>query len=379
MFTLLTNLDRRYIEPLVITPAEGVLARRFREAGIPVYILSTPSILDVFGKQILRYSIVKKIHVAWELIKYNMKVCRFLRGIHADLIYVNDLRALIYAGLAARLARLPVVWYLRADERIKFVTAFGVRVANVVITICNMKEAFTPYELKKYSHKFKVLHTGFDFNPFTNLDFARAREDVRRELQISLDAKVVGLVGSITPRKGHDLLIEAAPKIISRIPNVHFLFVGDAVEGYVDFIRSLKEKLNALNLTSRFHWAGFREDIERLYAAMDVLVLPSRSEGLPRTVIEALAAGLPVVCSDVGGVREIVTSRDIGYIIEKDDPVQLANTVVEVLTNHNLHTSSARVTRQNFVFQRFSIQSYISGFMCVIDDLLKVRWEKRDE
>ncbi|MBE0449166.1 MAG: hypothetical protein IBX64_13920, partial [Actinobacteria bacterium] len=118
MFTLIANLDRYYFEPYVITTAESIFARRFREAGINVHVLPMASMANMFGKRILHYPWWKKILVAAELLRYNFHAFRWLHSRKIDVVYANDIRALLYVGLTSRLMRLMLVWCVRGDERL---------------------------------------------------------------------------------------------------------------------------------------------------------------------------------------------------------------------------------------------------------------------
>jgi glycosyltransferase involved in cell wall biosynthesis len=365
MHTLVTNLDKERFSPFVVTTAEGELSKRFAESDIPVAIIPLAPIANVFGKQILRYSIWRKFRVGFEILKFNLRSFRWLRMNDINVVYVNDLRSLFYTGLAARLLRLPVVWYVRADERYSTLFGWASKLSTMIILIAKgVENAFTDKELRDHARKIHVLHTGFEVQalPATN----EAAQSLRQKLGFSQNDKLIGLVGSITPRKGQDILVEAAPGIVESISNAHFLIIGDVTEGYDDYEVDLKKRVRDLELEQNFHWLGYRTDIKDLYSILDLLVLPSRFEGLPRTVVEGLAAGRPVIASDAGGAREIIIGEDFGKIIEKEDPKALKDAVITFLQEPDREEEKS-VLRNQHVRDHFSISAYIEGFTKLIE------------
>jgi glycosyltransferase involved in cell wall biosynthesis len=151
--------------------------------------------------------------------------------------------------------------------------------------------------------RFRVLYYGIELTPFQE---PISREDVRGELGIPLDAPVVGHVGRFVQAKNHDFLMEIAGEILSRRPEIHFLLVGDG-----PLRPNIEAKARAMGLSGNMHFVGNRRDVPRLMrGAMDVFVLPSLWEGLPVTLIEAQAAGLRCIFSDViTGEANILTGQ----------------------------------------------------------------------
>jgi glycosyltransferase involved in cell wall biosynthesis len=139
--------------------------------------------------------------------------------------------------------------------------------------------------------RIQVVHCGIDLHPFEE---PVAREEVRAELGIPLNATVVGHVGRFVPAKNHRFLLEIADEIAKRRPDIHFLLVGDG-----PLRPDIEARAGAMGFNGNMHFAGSRTDVPRLMCGgMDVFVFPSVWEGLPITLIEAQAAGLPCIVSD---------------------------------------------------------------------------------
>lgn len=153
-----------------------------------------------------------------------------------------------------------------------------------------------------------------------------ARERVRRELGIASSSPVIGIIGRLVPEKGHDTLLRAMRRVVEELPDARLLVIGDGPG------RAGCERLaQRLGIAGAVHLLGFRDDVPELLAAVDLVAMPSRREGLPFTAIEAMAAGRPIVASDTGGLPEIVEHERSGLLVEPGDVSALAEAVVRVL------------------------------------------------
>lgn len=177
--------------------------------------------------------------------------------------------------------------------------------------------------------KLTVIYNGIDTRRFDNQQYTPGGlEDLRASLDPPEDPIFVTTVARLHPQKGHKYLIRAASDIVAEFPNTLFLFVGEGEEK--DNIRKL---INELNLSHHFRLLGVRKDVPDLLALSKLFVLPSLYEGMPNAVLEAMAARLPVVASDVDGISEVVLDGETGYLVPKKNPRQLKEKIVELITN----------------------------------------------
>lgn len=166
-----------------------------------------------------------------------------------------------------------------------------------------------------------VIHSAIDVHRFDPDRVSGAT--ARRAFGIE-DGWCIGLVGRLSAEKGHEVLLRALPKVLAAEPRAVALFVGTG-----DREASLRREVDGGPLRDRVRFAGFREDIPELIAAMDVLVAPSRSlEASPAVVKEGMAMGRPVIASDVGGVAEILRDGVDGWLVPPGDPEALADALV---------------------------------------------------
>lgn len=174
--------------------------------------------------------------------------------------------------------------------------------------------------------RIEVIHNGVDVPVFDAAFIAQARADLRAELGLAPNDQIVLTLARLAPNKGHRYLIGAMPEVIRQFPNVHFVFAGAPDEQ-----AALEQLADALNARDRLHILGFRTDGPRLLAGSDVFALPSLGEGLPLSVIEALAAGLPMVATRVGGTPEIIRHGENGLLVPPADADALQDALLSVL------------------------------------------------
>jgi glycosyltransferase involved in cell wall biosynthesis len=192
--------------------------------------------------------------------------------------------------------------------------------------------------------QWNVIQLGFDLDAFAAAVDDAVRADARRALGIDAHVPTVTIVGRLTAIKQHDLFLRVARAVHDRDASVRFLIVGDGE------LRGGLERLTAdLGLADVVRFLGWRKDLATVYAATDVCVLTSRSEGTPVALIEALASGVPVVSTDVGGVRDVVDSPLAGRIARDGDVDALASAVVASLVPAGRAPDLRRARRRSMV------------------------------
>jgi len=153
------------------------------------------------------------------------------------------------------------------------------------------------------------------------------RAPTRAQLGLSNTVPVVLTVARLTEQKGHSTLIDAVPRVLERMPECRFLLVGTG-----PLENAIRAAVLRHGIETSVSFLGYREDVPHLMAAADLLVLPSRFEGLPLVVLEAMAAGLPVIATRVCGTDQAIVNRVTGVLIPPDDPVDLAKAITELLS-----------------------------------------------
>ncbi|MBA3769074.1 MAG: glycosyltransferase family 4 protein [Blastocatellia bacterium] len=179
--------------------------------------------------------------------------------------------------------------------------------------------------------QFRTIYSGMELDWFLNAKFDS--DAVRQEFGIPLDAPVVGKIARLFALKGHDQLMDAAPEIVKRVPDVRFFLIGDG-----NLLEHLEARATAYGIRENFVFAGLidRNRIPEMISAMDVVVHTSLREGLARVLPQSLAMGKPCVSFDVDGAREVVINDYTGYLVEAFDSEGLADSVARLLADPKL-------------------------------------------
>jgi glycosyltransferase involved in cell wall biosynthesis len=211
--------------------------------------------------------------------------------------------------------------------------------------------------------QYRVIPLGFDLKDLIAID-ENARRGARISLGISADAHVVSTVGRLTAIKQHRLFLDAASRIAQRDSAALFLIAGDG-----ELRGQLEAAARTLGFGDRVRFLGWRRDVATIHAATDVFLLTSRNEGTPVALIESLAAGVPAVATDVGGVRDVVDSSEVGMLAPFGDADALADAVCVLLPDaQRRRTMGAR--GRSAVIARYGVDRLLNDIEALYRDLL---------
>ena len=169
--------------------------------------------------------------------------------------------------------------------------------------------------------------------------------------------RIVAAVGNIRHVKGHDLLVQAARVVTARFPDVHFSIAGSVLEA--EYMEGLQRMVSEYGISDRFQFCGAVSDIRAHLDDASVFVLPSRSEGFSNALVEAMAAGLPVVATDVGGNAEAVENGASGLIVPSEDVSALIEAITIILENPSRAQAMGEAGRE-IAAQKFSMEAMVS-------------------
>jgi glycosyltransferase involved in cell wall biosynthesis len=190
-----------------------------------------------------------------------------------------------------------------------------------------------------------MIADGRDLSQFR----AGNRERVRQELGVGPDTPLVGMAARITSMKGQDVFLQMAARIKKQIPAARFLLVGSTLPLHrADecYLSDLQKLARDLGLEKDVVWAGYREDMPDVLAAMDCFAHPSRRGAFVSVLIESMASGLPIVASDVDGIPECVGRDGAGILLPPGDPAAWAEAVVRILTDRSVSSSLSERARE---------------------------------
>ncbi len=352
------NLDR--FAPVVACHHKGALYDEIKSIpGLSIIPLnfgtrdSQAARAGLAGKVVAAISLAQSVLCALRLMWLIKR--RGINVIHTN----NTVRAVLITNLISRLTGVPYIYHAHSALHDHPVQRKGAREADCLLA--NSEYTATTYaSAGVIAERCTVIYNGVDTEEFTP-EYQSAK--LRTELNIDKNVALVGLIGRLTPSKGQEELVKAAPSVVAAVPNVKFLFVGDDSifdnnQGYAD---RLKAMIRERGLEDRFIFTGFRRDLRDIYAALDVVLMPSNApEGLGMVAIEGMAMGRPVITSDAGALPE-VTKGGSGVSVPAGNYQALGEALINVLTDSKIAENLAVQGRKK-VEQVFSMKQFNPAF-----------------
>ena len=366
-------LAARGIHTLAVLPDEpGNAAARLRGAGIDVVTLPLHR---------LRSTRNPTVHAALvtALIPEVLALRRLIRRHGVDLVQVGGL-VNPHAAIAAALCRKPVVWQV-LDTRTPWPVTLGammaVRALGAVVMSTGTKILG---QMPLGPGSLPVV----PFFPPVDPDRFRASPKQRAALRIRwaipADAPVVGCVANINPQKGILELIESFRLVRDRFTSARLIIVGAEYDTHQEYSAAIRTRIAALGMREGVDVMilGERSDVDELLPCMDVVALAAarRSEGTPTALIEAMACGIPVVATDVGGISDIVDDGRTGRLVPPDRPDVLGAALIEILTNPDQARAMGVAARQQ-VLDTFSIDRCVEAHINAYSMALATRPSRR--
>jgi glycosyltransferase involved in cell wall biosynthesis len=290
----------------------------------------------------------------------DLAACRELHEIfrreRPSIVHTHSSKAGILGRVAARLAGVPVIIHTVHgfgfhDEQPWPARAFLVALERAVAPLTTRFIAVSRANIERgirlgifQRHRVALIRSGIRIAEFESAgrDPALAHGDVlRRELGLAGRGPIVGMVACLKPQKSPVAFVEVAARVAAAVPEAVFVIVGDG-----DLRPSVQARAEALGLRDRLHLLGWRRDVPRIMASLDVLVLTSLWEGLPRVIPEAIAAGVPVVATGVDGTADILEDGVTGFVRPPRDLEGLASSVTRLLLEPGLGKAVAARARK---------------------------------
>ena len=326
------------------------LLERLRKEGYDVHVACSPGphlpSLEEEGYSVHPIPIARKV-APLSNVQSLWRLYRLMRRERFDIVHVHTPVAAALGRIAAKLARVPIVVYTahgfyfhelmsRWKQRliISVERALGQWCTDLLLTQ-SVEDADTAVR-EKIAAKERVVWIGNGVDPQR---FVRMpSEALRARLGFTPKNRVIGFVGRLVREKGVVELFEAMARVATQFPEARLLVVGDTLKSDRDTqtIARLNRIITSERLDDVVRFTGFRDDIPDLLAIMDVFVLPSHREGMPRTILEAMAAGKPVVATNIRGCREEVVDEVTGLLVPVCDSDALAEAILRILSDEAL-------------------------------------------
>lgn len=330
----------------------GPQLRAFRDAGYEVIGASAPG---PFVAELESWGIEHRplAHATRAMAPHRdaaalAELYRLFRDLRPAVVHTHNPKPGVYGRLAARAARVPAVvntvhglYALPEDSWRKRTVVYSLeRLAargSDAELVQNPEDIDTLLRIGVPSSKVRLLGNGVDLDRFTLPD-PTVRAEVRAELGVGPDTVVCGVVGRLVWEKGYREVFAAARRLRTTAPDVLVVVVGPDDPQKADGVDAAAI---AAAEADGVRFLGMRDDVERLYAGMDLYVLASYREGFPRSAMEAAASGLPVVATDIRGCRQVVESGRTGLLVPVRDAVALGEAIATIADDADLRRAMA--------------------------------------
>jgi glycosyltransferase involved in cell wall biosynthesis len=334
-YTVAANLHTdKFTSLMCAIDQGGALEPEIQNQAIPYFVMNRRAGFD--------------IGLIWRMV-------RLFRSQKVDVVHTHHFNQLLYSVVAAKLtgARL-----YHMEHSIEYLKSKKLRLAlrllsffcDKVIAIGGDGEEFLRTRVKISERKLSVIRAGV--NPEL---YCETKRQARAALALDENAKVAVIVARLFPEKNHLMLLEAFANVTRRIENARLLIVGEGSER-----AAIEQKIRALNLETAVQVLGVRRDVPRLLAAADLFVLSSDREGLPIAVLEAMAAGKPVVATAVGDLPTVVQDGETGRLVEAKNSSAFATAIIEILGDLALSSKMGAAAKR--AVDDYSLQSMIEKF-----------------
>lgn len=330
VFYLLRGLKEKGVDNLLVCPTGSAIAEKASD-----------------------YAAVHELPMRGELdLPFGFRLWRLLRQEAPDILHIHSRRGADFWGsLVVRMTRLPAVLTRRVDNPEPGAIAAWkyAPFARVVAISEGIRQLLLAEGLN--ADKVRCIHSAVDYHAW---QYPADRAWFAAEFGVRPEHKVVGVIAQLIARKGHRYLIDAIPEIVAQEPRARFLFLG---QGPME--TQLKQQCVELGVNGFVGFAGFREDLPLVLPNLDLVVHPALMEGLGVSLLQAAAAGVPILGGRAGGIPEIVRDGVNGYLFDPRDVRRLAGLVGELLTDDEKRRVLGQGGRK-IVIEDFSIERMVS-------------------
>ncbi|MEW5871401.1 MAG: glycosyltransferase [Chloroflexota bacterium] len=350
LLNVLERLDRQRFSPSVacLFGGQTPIAAAIRQSGVTVFDLGMTG--------------------AWRLDAL-WRLYRLLRSQQPAILHASLFHANLAGRLVGRLAGTPVIVTWRHNINIggkqrELAKRLTRGLDDHVVAVSELVRRAEMQAAGGGAGKVSVIHNGIDAQKYAPSDTAR-RAQVRQALELPADSFPLGYVGRLHPQKGLDVLLKAFSQARAQAPDMHLLLAGDG-----ELRTALQAQAQSLGIDAATHFLGPRSDIPEILAGLDLFVLASLWEGLPMGLLEAMAAGLPVVATQVGGTPEAVRHNETGLLVPPNDRAALAQAILQMHGQPDLRRRLGQAARQR-AQEVFSIEQTVKKLEALYLRLLR--------
>lgn len=334
LLQLIKNLNRSTFCPHVVVPTTGTLTEALQPHGVEVKTLKLPKIADL--------AVYRPLFAL-------ARLSRLLNLLSIDLVHTDGPRNTFYASIACKLKHLPLIWHVRASKGDHWDPLLSTWSTKMILVANAIRSRF---DQRTSDEKSITIHNGVDLAQFSN---ATDTQKFRKQHNVDAQSLLIGISARIEPLKGLIYAIEACGKSRLALKDFRLMIAGDIVDS--QYAKQCRDTARSYGIEERLIFCGRLDQLDQMaqfFQALDIFVLPSLYEAFPRSLIEAMASGAPVVTSDVGGCSEAVEDMVSGFVVPAKDSDALADRVTRLAQDKPLRCQIADAGRKR-AEMKFSI------------------------
>ena len=352
LIEMVAHFDRTKVTPIVVVASEGLLPERMRPIA-ETHVLALDAGVVQARKDDLGSGALAVSKQVGKSLAYIIRLARFIRQNRIDLVHTNSLKADILGGVAAKLARRPLIWHLRDRIEDDYLPRPVVRIFRLLARILpdfiigNSRATLDTLQLHGRVPT-EAVASGVDLSTFASV---KAVQDA------SKDTSEIGIIGRLCEWKGQHIFLRAAARIKEEFPHARFKIIGAPLFGEEAYVEELHQLSHTLELDDVVEFMGFRSDVRHLIQRLDLVVHASTTgEPLGQVILQGMAAGKPVIATNGGGVPEIMIDGVTGILVPMGDFEAMSAAMRTVLASPELAREMGEHGRRHVEF-RYTIQA----------------------
>lgn len=351
------SLDREKFDVhICCTNGKGVFAERMEKQGIPVHVLADAEWKPVYLS--------------------GLKLVRLLRKERPAVLHSHGSGPLFDASFARLFYRVPLYVhtfhygnYPHCSRKTLMAERVAARMPDQLVAVSNAQRSALVQYLKIPPSKIRTIWNGVAKNP--NIGNKELIDAKKGELGIQPGDLTLGTVAIFSEQKGFVYLLDSAAKVVNVLPKARFILVGDG-----PLRQELENKVRSMRLDSRVLFTGLRTDVQELLLTFDVFLMSSLWEGMALTLLEAMAAGKPVIATDVGDSSMIVKNGITGYLVPPKDPMQMADSILRLGSDPVAIRKMGEEALREY-YDKFTLEKMMGEYGRLFEEGLPKEWIER--
>jgi len=356
-------LRKRGYDVSFIFPERGITVERMRKEGFPCLICKQGKAMDVFKEEVYNLSPFALLKVFFSLLFFNLRLALLLRRKNFDVLILNTGRGTVIGGIAGRMAGVFTLAYIRAELgdfrgwKEVLLKKFITLISNSIVSVS--KAILNSLALPK-SKPAMVM-----YNWMIVYEWVVPSHNKEKGKFSSEDRFLLGFAGNLEPHKGLHILLSALGKIKDELRNGKWQLLVAGAMTNEEYFRSLQEIILRYNMVEMVRFLGWVDNIREFLSNLDIFIFPSLTEGMGRSLMEAMCEGVAVVASDVGGIPELV--GEAGILVPPGDVEALAKAFLYLAENDEERERLGKMGRER-VLSIFTEEKQVGKLVQLIEE-----------